>query len=250
MADLFVITLAGGLPISGDGTVKTINAMMEDGGLATIGNTTDPANSATDATAVSVVGLLKQLSLTMQALKTDWPDALGDGGGLKVDGSGYPLPVTGQVTATVSPGSVVTSSFVSGTTAYVAHAVVGGVHQFIGVANSVPIGIVSTSLEIDRGSVITGETTYRLYLYNATPPSVFADGAVFDLPAGDRPMYLGYIDFPATAAIGTTTQYCEINNLNKIIKTASPNLYGYLVTIGPFTPTASNYKLTLGTHQV
>ena len=34
MANLFIITLADGIPVSGDGDVKTINALMEDGALS------------------------------------------------------------------------------------------------------------------------------------------------------------------------------------------------------------------------
>ena len=249
MADLFIITLAGGIPIAGDGTVKTINALMEDGALATIGNKTDPAIASADATPASVVSLLKQLSQTLQSVRSDWPDALGPGGGLKVDSSGFPLQVAGTVSTVQTAGNVAVTAFNSGSIAYAANSVVGGPKSFTGMANAVAIAIMSASLEIDRAAIITGETTYRLYLYNVTPPSALADGAAFDLPAGDRTAYLGYIDFPAMVDLGSAL-YCEINNLNKVVKTASPSLFGYLVTIGPFTSVAAPYKISLGAHQI
>jgi hypothetical protein len=37
-----------------------------------------------------------------------------------------------------------------------------------------------------------------------------------------------------------------VNNINKVVKTVSAQMFGYLVTIGPFTPTAVGYKVTVG----
>lgn len=255
MPDLFEITLADGIPVAGDGTVKTINSLMEDGALATIGNQSDPASPVIDATPVSLIALTKQLSQTLQSLRSDWPDALGGGGGLKVDGSGTPLPVTGTVAVTQTQGAVPSTSFTCGTTLYDANDVVGvgggnAALQFVAIAaGAATVQLFSASLVINRAAAIAGETTYRLYLYNVTPPSAFADGAPFDLPAGDRNAFLGYIDFPALIDLGSTL-YAEVNNLNKIVKTASANIFGYLVTIGTFTPTAAAYKLTLGARQL
>lgn len=251
MADLFIITLADGIPVAGDGDVATINALMEDGALFTIGHVTDPANAATDATPVTSIALLKQLSKVLQDLRIDWPGALGAGGGLKVDGSGFPLPVTGTLNVVNSTGKVVQTNFTSGATAYPANAVVHGALSFIGVTGvgAATIDIMSLSLEIDRAAIISGETSYRLYLYNVPPPSNFADGAVFSLPAADRPAFLGYIDLPNVASLGQTV-YCEVNNQNKVVQTLSASVYGYLVTNGPYTPTASNFKLTLSARQL
>jgi hypothetical protein len=256
MPDLFEITLADGIPVAGDGDVKTINSLMEDGALTTIGNMTDPANGSVDALPASVVAVLKNISLLLQQLRVDWPDSLGVSGGLKIDGSGTPLPISGTVNITQSAGAVAVTSFTCGTTAYAANDVVGAgggnaAIQFVGIApGAVSIQIISATLEIDRAAVISGETTYRLYLYNVTPPSALADSAIFDLSSpGDRSAFLGYIDFPALIDLGSTL-YIEVNNLNKVIKTASASVFGYLVSVGPFTPTAALYKLTLGARQL
>jgi hypothetical protein len=125
MPDLFEIELADGIPVQGDGTVKTINSLMEDGALATIGSKSDPASSATDGTPASQVAVLKMLSSVLQSLRQDWPDALGTGGGLKVEGSGQPINVTGNVTVTQVAGTVAVASFTCGTTAYAAGDIVG-----------------------------------------------------------------------------------------------------------------------------
>ena len=255
MADLFEITLADGIPVAGDGDVKTINALMEDGALATIGNMADPASQFVDATPTSVIALLKQLSKTLQDLRADWPDALGANGGLKVDGSGTPLPVSGNITATLSTGAAPVTSFTCGTTHYAANAVVGagggnGALQFVGIApGAAVVSIVSASLDIYRSATISGETTYRLHLYNVTPPSALADGAPFDLPAGDCASYLGYIDFPALVDMGSTL-HVELNNINKFVKTASANFFAYLVTAGSFTPVGTVYRLMMGVRKM
>lgn len=100
------------------------------------------------------------------------------------------------------------------------------------------IMITSAALEIDATAVISGETSYRLYLYNVTPPSATGDNGAFDLPSGDRASYLGYIDLGTPVDLGSTL-YVETNGINKQVLLAGTSLFGYLVTIGGYTPTAS-----------
>jgi hypothetical protein len=252
--DLFVITLADGIPIAGDGDVKTINALMEDGALATIGRLSDAAVMSTDATPVSVISLLKQLSSTMQDIRGDLPSSLGTGGGLKIEGSGTPLPVTGTLTTVENQGAVAVTTFTCGTSPYGAGEVVGvgggnAALFFAAIATgAAAIEIRSAELMIARSAVISGETTYRLHLYNVTPPSALADSVAFDLAAGDRSAYLGYIDFGTLQVLGSTL-FSEVLNVGKMMKTASAGIYGYLQTIGAFTPTAAQYRITLGARQ-
>jgi hypothetical protein len=105
--------------------------------------------------------------------------------------------------------------------------------------------ITSSELQIDATAVISGETSYRLYLYNLTPPSALGDNAAWDLPSGDRASFLGYIDLGTPVDIGSTL-YVQADGLNKQINLASGNVFGYLVTIGAYTPTASRvHKVTL-----
>jgi hypothetical protein len=100
------------------------------------------------------------------------------------------------------------------------------------------IMITSVSIEIDASAVISGETSYTLHLYDVTPPSALGDNAAFDLPSGDRSNYLGSIALGTPADLGSTL-YVEANQINKQLKLAGTSLFGYLVTAGAHTPTAS-----------
>jgi len=250
MPDLFEITLADGIPVAGDGDVKTINALMEDGALATVGHVTDTAIANTDASPATVVALLKQLSKVLQDLRADWPTALGTGGGLKVESSNAPIDVSGSVDITYKSGMSSVASFTSGTPTYAANSVVGGAAgsaalTFPAVALApATIEISTVALAIYRSGVITGETSYRLYLYSASPPSALADGAVFDIPSGDRSAFLGYVDLPVMEDVGSTL-VAEINGLDKIVKTEGTAIYGYLVTKGGYVGTAATYRVTI-----
>jgi hypothetical protein len=98
--------------------------------------------------------------------------------------------------------------------------------------------ITTAEFEIDAAAVIAGETTYRLHLYNVTPPSALVDNAPFDIPAGDRASYLGFLDLGAPVDLGSTL-YVQTPAINKqITLLASGGAFGYLVTIGAYTPTA------------
>lgn len=130
------------------------------------------------------------------------------------------------------------------TTAYGAGDVVGGPLSFaaLGPAASA-IMITSLQLEIDQAAAIA--SAFRLYLYAVTPPSALADNAVFDLPAGDRAAFAGYIDIPTIADLGSTL-YVEASNINKQVKMTGTGLFGYLVTIAGYTPTsAAVHKITM-----
>lgn len=100
------------------------------------------------------------------------------------------------------------------------------------------ITITSMSLERDASALISGEAGYRLHLYNVTPPSALGDNAAFDLPSGDRASYLGYVDFPAPTDLGSTL-YAQVDNIGKQIKLSGTSLFGYLTTIGAYTPASA-----------
>lgn len=139
-------------------------------------------------------------------------------------------------------------------TQYLAGDVVGTALTFPGVgASGEAIVITGAQLELDIGAIPSGMTSFRLHLYNVTPPSALADNAPFDLAAGDRAAYLGYIDL-GTPIDFVSTCYCEANNINKQIDLAasSSTIYGYLVTTGSFTPAANSetYKVTLHTIEI
>jgi hypothetical protein len=101
-----------------------------------------------------------------------------------------------------------------------------------------PVCISDASLRIDVSTVASGVGNYRLYLYSITPPSAYGDNAAWDLPAGDRDYFLGFIDLGTPVDLGSTI-YVESSGVNKtILLPDSGNLYAYLVTTAAYTPAA------------
>jgi hypothetical protein len=88
--------------VAGSGNFATTNAVSSqaDGHSANIGALADAD------TANTLTGLLKWL-------KGRWPTALGTGGGLKIDGSGTALPISGNVAASVAAGPGATTAATS-----------------------------------------------------------------------------------------------------------------------------------------
>jgi hypothetical protein len=103
------------------------------------------------------------------------------------------------------------------------------------------IRITGSRHEIDVAAIPSGMTSFRLHLYNITPPSALADNAVWDLPSGDRASYLGYVDLGSPVDLGSTL-YVEQTGLDYDFLTQTADLWGYLVTNTAFTPTASAVK--------
>lgn len=103
-------------------------------------------------------------------------------------------------------------------------------------------------LIIGLAAIPAGMTTFRLHLYDA-PPTAILDNAAFDVPAGDRASYLGFIDLVTPVDMGSTL-VSQNTGLNRPLKLAagSTSLYGLLVTTGAFTPTSAEaYRLILKT---
>ena len=135
---------------------------------------------------------------------------------------------------------------------YAAGDVLGGACTFVGASKpGASLLITSAQLELDFSSVPAGMTTFRLYLYSVVPPSALGDNAAFDLEAGDRASFLGFVDLGSPVKIGSTL-YCEVTNVQKQIKTASADVFGYLVTAAGFTPASNSevYKVTLHTAEI
>lgn len=138
------------------------------------------------------------------------------------------------------------------TTAYSAGAVIGS-STTLTAANRILISniagpeiiIVSSELLWNAASLPTGATSFALQLYTAMPPSAYADGAVWDLPAGDLPYYAGSINLGTPADLGSTL-YVRQDGINAQFSTPDGSLYGYLVTTGGYTPAALGvYKYAL-----
>jgi hypothetical protein len=107
--------------------------------------------------------------------------------------------------------------------------------------------ITSVALEVDLSSIPSGMTSFNLYLYSATPPSALKDNAAFDIPSGDRATFLGKISLGSPVDEGSTL-YVEQNGVNKQVTATGSSLFGYLVTVGAYTPASGTvYKVTLHT---
>ncbi len=148
-------------------------------------------------------------------------------------------------------GSPVSVTRPADTTAYTAGDVRGATAAAISFPSVGPSGgavmITSVALQFDENSVPSGMTSFRLHLYNVTPPSALADNAAWDLPSGDRASYLGYVDLGTPVDVGSTL-YVQTDQVNKQVLLAGTGLFGYLVTNGAYTPTsASVARITLHT---
>lgn len=129
------------------------------------------------------------------------------------------------------------------TTAYTAGDVVGGVITFDRLGNARGhILITSVDLRINISSIPSGMTSFRLHLYRTSPASAYADNDAWDLPSGDRTAYIGYVDMGTVTGLGSTvfTQADQVNKHIMVAGSAPCNLYGYLQTIGAYTPAANS----------
>lgn len=166
-------------------------------------------------------------------------------------------PSTGKIL--IGPGGSAYSASVSitrtaDTNAYAANDVIGaatGSTAAVEFTNMGPSGasvmITGCSLEVDATALVSGEATYRLFLYSATPPSALGDNAAFDLPSGDRSVFLDYIDISTPVDIGSTL-FIKMDNLGKQVKLTGTSIFAYLVTVGAFTPASATVrKVTLHT---
>lgn len=180
-----------------------------------------------------------------------------DGTGNDVDvASGKPLPVQIRNSAgTEGVGYTSSATFTTGTTAYAASDCVGASGANAAVDFGVlgrsgnNIMITSVELEIDSATIISGETSYNVYFYNVTPPSAINDSSPFTLGSGDRASFLGKVTLPNVVVEGVTTAtlYCRLDGINQHMLLSGTHLFGYLVTVGAFTPTARVYKITVHT---
>lgn len=133
------------------------------------------------------------------------------------------------------------------TTAYTAGDVVGGVIGLYGVGLINGHTIINTvSLRYDVATIPTGMTAFRLHMYSGSPPSALADNAAWDLPSGDRAVYLGFVDLGGMIDLGSTL-YSQVDNIGKQIRIGFgySNIWCYLQTIGGYTPASNSETLRL-----
>jgi hypothetical protein len=148
--------------------------------------------------------------------------------GTAVDASAAaPVPVYGV-------GVTASATFTPAAASHVANDCNGAAGTFaFGALSASVFMITDAELEIDGATAEA--TAWRLYLYNVTPPSAYADDAAWDLGSGDRASFLGYIDLGTAIDLGST-QWVESHGVNKTIKLSGTGVYGYLVNLTTLTP--------------
>lgn len=142
--------------------------------------------------------------------------------------------------------SRVTLTRTSDTNAYTANDVLGAATgstaalTFTDLGPDVPheIMVTTTKLLIRDTGVISGETSYRLYLYRVTPPSALGDNAAFDIPSGDRASLMGYLDLGTPVDL-VSSLYVMTAQQNVQLSLSGSSMYGYLVTNGGYTPSSA-----------
>jgi hypothetical protein len=153
--------------------------------------------------------------------------------------------VTVKSAAFTSPATVTRPA---NQTPYTGGDVVGGAITFASAGPTAGGNLIITSaeLELDVTAIPAGMTSFNLYLYNVTPPSATADNSPFDLAVGDRASFIGKIAMGSPVDEGSTL-YSRVDQVQAHILAASGSVFGYLVTVGGYTPAANSevYKVTL-----
>ena len=167
--------------------------------------------------------------------------------GIQIVSSKYPLPVVQHGIGYTSQKTVTRPA---DTAAYTAGDVIGAATDASAAIEFTAIGpvagaitILDSDLRIDVNAVPVGMTSFRLHLYNITPPSALGDNAAWDLPAGDRASYLGYVDLGTPVDVGSTLFVQSAGTASKqVLMGATSSLFGYLVTNGGYTPSSAAVK--------
>lgn len=236
-----------------DPTISASIVALLKGDLTLTGALTETA-PATDTASSGLNGRLQRIAQRLTSLIALLPAALGQG---TMAQSLRVVLASDQSALSVTPttqgsGVAVSLTRTNDTNVYAANDVIGAATgstaalTFAAMRSSAgEIMLTSVALEIDLAAIISGMTSYRLYLYNITPPSALGDNAAWDLPSGDRSSFLGYVDLGTPVDLGSTL-YVETYQINKQLTLSSTSLFGYLVTVGTFTPSASIvFKITL-----
>lgn len=156
------------------------------------------------------------------------------------DADGRVAPVVSATGSGVSSQPTVTRP--ADANAYTAGDVVGGVITFTAMGDAGGTTLVQVAdLRINVAAVPSGMANMRLHLYDVTPPSALADNAAWDLPSGDRASYLGHIDLGTPVDLGSTL-YVQASAVGLLVKLAAAEtaIYGYLQTIGGYTPAGNS----------
>ena len=151
----------------------------------------------------------------------------------------------GGAPVTVSPiGCVASASFMPAAGAYGAGDIFDVSKEFAFTyanGNAIPAGslirILDTILKIDATAVQASEAAYTLQAYSASQPSGQADNDAWTLASGDLSAYSGSISLGTPADLGGAL-YIKQSNIDVDIKLSTSSLWGRLITVAGFTPTA------------
>jgi hypothetical protein len=244
----------GGVQLTGTFTATVQFEETLDSGTTWIAKTVYPAGGGAGVTSASATG--------------QWKFATGGSTNFRVRCSAFtsgPIVVDLTLTEGVDPfserganggafSSTVTLTRTNDTNIYGANDVIGAAtgstaalsFATIGPSGGGPVLLTTARMAINLSAVISGMGNFRLYFYNVTPPSALGDNAAWDLPAGDRTAFLGFVDLGTPVDLGSTL-YVETVHLDKqVVVPAGGILYAYLVTQGAYTPSASDvFRITL-----
>lgn len=147
--------------------------------------------------------------------------------------------------------STATITRAANTTAYTANDVYGGVFELTNIgASGGYVFISSIDIIFNITALPSGMGAFAVYLYSSTPPSAITDNLPYSLSSGDRTSIMTLNGFSLSASLargGGGSVVAETLNINQLFKlaTGSTSLWGYLVTLGAFTPAANSETATI-----
>ena len=147
--------------------------------------------------------------------------------------------------------STATITRAANTTAYTANDVYGGVFELTNIGSSGGyVFISSIDIIFNITALPSGMGAFAVYLYSSTPPSAITDNLPYSLSSGDRTSIMTLNGFSLSASLargGGGSVVAETLNINQLFKlaTGSTSLWGYLVTLGAFTPAANSETATI-----
>jgi hypothetical protein len=283
MSNLTSVGITAGVPTSGTGTVSTIDALMADGGQATVGSMVDTAYTTGSGSLVAILkGLFGKISaalvaqgsttsgqsgeLTLAAVTTASPSytsaqtsplSLDVNGGLRVNviaggaGGGVVTQATGTNLHTVvdslppvlGSGAAVTVTPTVTAGAYTAGYVMGGIMTFASILPASFNGILESLALRFKGTLQTG--SFAVALFSASPAGTFADHGAPAIAGADTALLLGVYQLSAAQSeLGTHTIYC-LDGIGKQIVGASTSLFAVVVAITTPTAPASTSEMSL-----
>lgn len=246
MANISTVDVTAGIPTAGTGTVYTLNGII------------DPTNApiAVKAASTAPVATDKALvvAISPNSVNANGQATMTNSAPVVIASNQTSIPVAATLSAETSKiiGTVnfptdqaasVSATFTPAASSHTAGDCNGAAQNFASIGLSGrPIMITGASLEIDSGTAEA--TSWRIYLYNVTPPSAIADDGAWDLASGDRASFLGYIDLGTAVDLGST-QWVESSGINKQVKLSGTGLFGYLVNNTTLTPANVAHIVTL-----